>query len=252
MSDMMVDHVPLPGEAFTSGLLSFISPCVLSLLPVALIYVTGVGVERRRSGGNWRLKGSLLLHLGAFWAGFLAILVGSSMGYTSVGRFLLLGQRALTVLGGILVAVMGLFMTGLVPRVSEGDLRLRMRHRAWGYAGSAAVGVTYGMVWSPCVGPTLGTLILLAGSPDTADQGVPLLVLHGLGFGVPFFATGLLFDGLLQGVKSPRALMAIEKVTGALLAGVGLLIATGQFLAITDRLFQTFDFWVQVLIQGGL
>ncbi len=249
---LAVEHVPLPGEAFTSGLLSFISPCVISLLPVALIYVAGVGVERRRTGGGWRLKGSLLLHLASFWLGFLAILVGSSVGYTALGRFLLLGQRSLTVLGGILVAVMGLFMTGLVPRVSEGDLRLRFRHRLWGYLGSAAVGVTYGMVWSPCVGPALGTIILLAGSPDTVDQGVPLLILHGLGFGVPFFLTGLLFDALLQRVKSPRVLIVMEKTAGALLAGVGLLIATGQFLAFTDKLFQTFDFWVQVLIQGGL
>jgi cytochrome c-type biogenesis protein len=252
MIDPLVAHIPLPGEAFTSGVLSFISPCVLSLLPVTFIYVTGVSVERRRTGGGWRLKGSLLLHLVSFWAGFVAILIGSSVGYTAVGRFLLMNQRALTVLGGILVSVMGLFMTGLVPRVSEGDLRLRFRHRLWGYAGSAAVGLTYGMVWSPCVGPALGAIILLAGSPETADQGVPLLFLHGLGFGVPFFLTGLLFDGLLQRVKSPRVLIVVEKTAGALLAGVGLLIATGQFLAFTDKLFQTFDFWVQVLIQGGL
>jgi cytochrome c-type biogenesis protein len=252
MTDPLIEHVPLPWEAFVSGLLSFISPCVLSLLPVAVIYVAGVSVERRRSGGDWRLKGSLLLHLASFWGGFLAILIGSSMGYTFIGRALLLGQRAMTVLGGILVAVMGLFMTGLVPRLSEGDLRLRMRHRAWGYAGSAAVGVTYGMVWSPCVGPALGSIILLAGAPDTVDQGVPLLILHGLGFAVPFFLTGILFDGILQKVQSPRVLMILEKTAGGLLAFIGLLIATGRFLAITDRLFQTFDFWVQVLIQGGL
>ena len=116
---------------------------------------------------GWRLKGSLLLHLSVFLAGFVFVLVGMAAGHTALGRLFLLGQRGMTVLGGVLTAVMGLFMTGLVPRAAQGDVRLRFRHRFFGYAASAAMGVTYGLVWSPCVGPTLGLLILLAGAPDT-------------------------------------------------------------------------------------
>jgi cytochrome c-type biogenesis protein len=251
---MMTDRVPTIGEALLSGLLSFGSPCLLALLPVALVYVTGVSLERRNAGGGdgWRLKGSLLLHLSVFLAGFIAVLVGMAAGHTALGRLFLVGQRGMTVLGGILAAVMGVFMTGLVPRAAQGDVRLRFRHRFFGYAVSAAVGATYGLVWSPCVGPVLGSIILLAGSPDTSDMGIPLLVLHGAGFGAPFLLAGLLFDAALQRVKDPRAALVLEKAAGALLAAAGFLIATGKFLALTDWMFQAFDFWVQVLIRRGL
>lgn len=254
MTDMMTDRVPGMGEAFASGLLSFVSPCVLALLPVALVYVTGVSLERRNAGGagGWRLKGSLLLHLSVFLAGFVAVLVGMAAGHTAVGRFFLLGQRAMTVLGGILAGVMGVFMTGLVPRAAQGDVRLRFRHRFFGYLVSMAVGATYGLVWSPCVGPVLGSIILLAGSPDTSDMGIPLLVLHGAGFGAPFLLTGLAFDAALQRIQDPRVALIMEKTAGGLLAGAGFLIATGRFFVFTDWMFQAFDFWVQALIRRGL
>lgn len=248
----MTEIIPTPWAAFVSGLLSFASPCILALLPLVLVYVAGIAPERRQAGGGWRLKGSLLAHLASFLAGFIAVMVGLAVGNTGLGRVFLLGQRAFTVLGGILVVVMGLFMTGLVPRADPGGLRHRLRHRLAGHAGSAAVGATYGFVWSPCVGPVLGALLLAAGAPDTADQGVPLLVLHGIGFGIPFILVSLFFDGLLQGVSHPRVLSAVEKTAGVVQAGVGVLIATGQFLTFMDKLFQTFDYWVQVLIQGGL
>lgn len=259
MIEGMTDQIPTIREALRSGAMSFLSPCILPLLPVALVYVTGVSLERRNAAASgaslwagWRLRLSLVMHLAGFLAGFIAVLVGLAAGQTWVGRTLLSGQRIFMVLGGILVAVMGIFMTGLVPRAAEGDMRLRFRHRLFGYAGSAAVGATYGFVWSPCVGPVLGSLILLAGQPDTADMGIPLLVLHGIGFGGPFLLTGVVFDGILQRVSSPRVVLTLEKAAGVFLTVVGFLIATGKFLNVTDHLFQAFDFWVQVLIQGGL
>lgn len=255
MIEGFTERIPTIAEALTSGAMSFLSPCILPLLPVALVYVTGISLERRSAlpaGAGWRLRVSLLMHLGSFLAGFIFILVAMAATHTWLGRLLLTGQRVFMVLGGILVAVMGIFMTGLVPRAAEGDVRLRFRHRFLGYAGSAAVGGTYGFVWSPCVGPVLGTLILLAGQPDTSAMGVPLLVLHGLGFGLPFLLAGLFFDGLLQGFRSPRAVLVLEKAAGGFLTLVGFLIATGKFLNVTDSLFQTFDGWVQALIQGGL
>jgi cytochrome c-type biogenesis protein len=259
MMEDLAGRIPTIGQAFVSGLLSFLTPCILPLLPVALVYVTGVSLERRRAAAPgekalpaWRLEASLLAHLGSFLGGFILVLLGLAAGHTWVGRLLLSGQRVFMVLGGILVAVMGVFMTGLVPRADRGDLRLRLRHRLPGYAASVAVGATYGFVWSPCVGPTLGTLILLAGQAETSDVGMPLLIIHGLGFGLPFVLTGVLFEGLLQRVRGPRAVLVLEKGAGALLTGVGFLIAVGKFLSVTELLFEACDGWVQALIQGGL
>ena len=143
-------------------------------------------------------------------------------------------------------------MTGLVPRAAQGDVRLRFRHRFFGYAVSTLIGATYGLVWSPCVGPVLGSIILLAGAPDTSDMGIPLLVLHGAGFGIPFLLTGFAFDAALQRIKDPKVSLVLEKEAGGLLAGAGFLIATGKFLILTDWMFQAFDFWVQALIRRGL
>jgi len=114
------------------------------------------------------------------------------------------------------------------------------------------VGAAYGLVWSPCVGPTLGCIILAAGSPDTADQGIPLLVIHGLGFGLPLLFSGYILDGFLRRIKQPWIPLVLEKTAGISLVVAGLLIATCRFLILMDGLFQTFDSWVHVLIQGGL
>jgi cytochrome c-type biogenesis protein len=251
--ELTVETIPSAAEAFQSGLMSFMSPCLLALLPVALTYVTGVALERRRGqAGGWRLKGFLLLHLAVFLGGFTTALVGQAVGHTWIGRTLLLAQGVLTVAGGLLVTGMGLFMTGLLPKMDGGDLRLRFRHTVWGAFASAVVGATYGLVWSPCMGPMLGTIFLTAGQPELSGQGVWLLLCHGAGFSIPFVLLSLVVDALLQMIRSPFFLLITEKTAGALLAILGLLIASGRFLFLTGWLFQKFSFWVDVLIQGGL
>lgn len=220
--------------AFAAGVTGFVSPCILPLIPGYLSFVGGAGAadgnpDRRRTAA---VTGSFVIGFGAVFT-----LAGAGVGLAG-GQFLD-HRRTLEIAGGVLVAAMGLLM--LVPRVPyfEREWRLPMGARPRGPAGAAATGAAFAVGWSPCLTPTLASILAIAGTAGRAGTGALLLAAYSLGLGIPFVAAGLFLGAFLEGVRPlRRRLGLVTRVAGALLVVTGLLLASGQLTQITARLNQ--------------
>ena len=225
------------GLAFLAGLLSFLSPCVLPLLPVYLSYVSGVGVDRLHDRRG-RVVGLALL----FVAGFTVVFVLLGAGAGGIGSLLVDYRRPLTVAAGVFVAVSGLIVAGVDP-----SARARRRRRA--SAGRACGRVPHrrrlAIGWTPCIGYVLGAILTMAASSQSAVSGAFLLLVYSAGMGVPFVLAALAFDWMaarLDVVK--RHYRAIQVASGAVLVVFGVLLA--------PALFERVAGWLPVFVPGGL
>ncbi len=220
--------------AFAAGVTGFASPCVLPLIPGYLGFVSGAGasaeaLDRRTAG----------IATTAFVLGFGAVFTIAGAGVGLAGGQFLDHRGALELVGGAMVMAMGLVM--LLPRVPllERERRLPLGARPRGPAGAAAVGAAFAIGWSPCLTPTLASILVIAGSAGRAGDGAALLAAYSLGLGIPFVAAGLFLGAFLDGVRPLRRhLGTVSRVAGAVLVATGFLLATGQLQQITARLSQ--------------
>jgi cytochrome c-type biogenesis protein len=213
------------GLAFLAGLLSFLSPCVLPLLPVYLSYVSGVGVDRLQARRG-RVVGLSLL----FVAGFTVVFVLLGAGAGGIGRLLVDFRRELTIIAGVFIAVSGLIVAGVI-RLPE--RAVGVAPRPGGPAGAFLTGMALAIGWTPCIGYVLGAILTMAASSQSAVSGSLLLLVYSLGMGVPFVLAALAFDWMaarLAVVK--RHYRTIQVASGVILVVFGVLLATG----VVDRL----------------
>jgi cytochrome c-type biogenesis protein len=224
------------GLAFAAGVLSFLSPCVLPLIPSYLSFVGGVSLglpdEQQRS------------RLQAFYQ-TLAFVLGFSMVFVVLGAAFsaalgALGRltRLVNVVSGLVVVLLGANILFDFFKVLDLERRAHVTRRPAGLAGALVVGMAFGAGWAPCVGPILSSILLLAGSSGQVGRGLALLLLYSLGLGVPFVLTGLFFSRatrLLQRLRPHLAL--IRKVSGVFLIAVGLLIALGRLQRFNIAIF---------------
>lgn len=214
--------------AFTAGLLSFLSPCVLPLVPSYLAYVTGMSFNELSDN---KAKTKIVLHSLFFIFGFslIFILLGASISF--VGQFFYDLKEIIRIIGGTLIFCFGfmLMINFKIPFLQK-EHRFQWQNRPAGYFGSFLVGITFAAAWTPCVGPILGSILVLAGAHSTADQGVLLLTAYSTGLAVPFLLTSLLFDAaLLYFKKISKYLGLINFISGLLLVIIGLLLLTNYF-----------------------
>ncbi|PKQ29122.1 MAG: cytochrome C biogenesis protein [Actinobacteria bacterium HGW-Actinobacteria-10] len=215
--------------AFAAGVVSFLSPCVLPLIPGYLSFITGyTPSELSDRSAPWR---SVLVPSLLFVAGFSIVFIGLGASASVLGSILMQYRTLLVQLSGALVFVLGFFMLGIVrlPWL-YGEARFELgKAKSFGKAAAMVMGMAFAFGWTPCVGPILGSILALASSSGSVSNGVTLLVAYSLGLGVPFIATALLF-GQLRGALSwlNRHALAINRVAGILLMVVGALIFTGQ------------------------
>ncbi len=216
--------------AFAAGVLSFLSPCVLPLVPSYLSFVTGLGLEELESS-DAELKRTALVHSLLFVAGFSAIFLALGASASFLGQLLREYQVWIARVGGVIVLLFGLHLLGLRPlRWLQRERRLHLERRPVGYVGSFVVGVTFGAGWTPCIGPILGGILTFAATRQTLAEGVQLLALYSAGLALPFLLSSLAlswFLGAFQRLR--RHLVWIERTSGALLVIVGLLLLSGQF-----------------------
>ena len=222
--------VALP-VAMLAGLVSFLSPCVLPLVPGYLSYVTGlVGVDL----GAAR-RGRLLLGSALFVLGFSAVFVSLGLLFGGLGRLLLEHAGVITrVLGGVTV-VFGLAFMGVLPWLQR-DVRVH-RRPVLGLLGAPMLGVLFGLGWTPCIGPTLGAVLALSSSETGAARGALLTAAYCLGLGLPFLATALAYRralGAFGWVK--RHYVWVTRLGGAMLVTIGLLLLTGTWATLTRSL----------------
>lgn len=207
--------------AFSAGVLSFLSPCVLPLVPSYVSFITGMSLEQLTGRPTGRPKGTLL-HASLFITGFTAIFMmfGAVISRTWLER-----------VGGVLIMFFGLYMLGLIrvgPLARE--RRFHIENKPVGYLGSVLVGVAFGAGWTPCIGPVLGSIYTYAASQADLQKGLVLLLAYSMGLAVPFFLAAAAVDRFMGLFKRYRHLMGIvNKASGALLLFVGAMLVTGYF-----------------------
>ncbi len=217
--------------AFTAGVVSFLSPCVLPLVPGYLSYVTGLtGVDLAE-----RQRGRLLAGAALFVLGFTVVFVSAGVLLGAVGTFFLDQERILQRVLGVLTIALGLAFMGNLPFLQR-DFRLH-RRPVLGLAGAPMLGVLFGLGWAPCVGPTLGAVLSLGLNEGTAARGGILAVAYCLGLGLPFVISALAFRramGAFGWVK--QHYVWVVRTGGAMLVCIGVLLVTGVWNDITVQL----------------
>ena len=225
--------------AFSAGLLSFVSPCVLPLVPSYISYITGLSVEQLMDATERsRFRKVIILNSLLFIAGFSVVFVAFGASASLIGQMLIAYQEHLRRFGGILVVIFGLYLLGILNlNFLKTEKRLHFRNRPAGYLGSFLIGVAFAAGWTPCVGPVLGTILLYASTTDALTDGVALLTFYSLGLGLPLFLTALGVDRFLAYFKEVRAyLWSVSAVSGVLLVVVGVMIYANSLTMITSFL----------------
>ncbi len=215
--------------AFLAGLLSFVSPCVLPLVPSYITYITGLSLDRLTDAGErHRNRTTVIINALLFIAGFSGVFIAFGASASLVGQWLTDYQDLVRKIGGVLIAAFGLYLTGLVKlRPLMREWRFQFQSRPAGYAGSVLIGAAFAAGWTPCVGPVLGTVLLYAGTTETIMDGVTLLSYYSLGLGLPLFVTALGVDRFLAYYKKARAYLgAISVAGGMILVAFGILLFT--------------------------
>jgi cytochrome c-type biogenesis protein len=222
--------------AFSSGLFSFLSPCVLPLFPSYLSFITGMSVEHLSGEVTAATRGRVLTHSLAFIAGFSAVFVSLGVSVSAAGQFLLDYRDWIRIAGGILIIVFGLYIAGVLRVGLFGrTAQLQIREKRAGLLGSFAVGLTFAIGWTPCVGPILGSILTLASNDKTVGQGITLLLFYSAGLGVPFLLSSIALGSFLRFFKRYRPFIPIvERAAGVLLVAVGLLVATNYYVLLNS------------------
>lgn len=225
--------------AFTAGFLSFVSPCVLPLVPSYVSYITGLSVEQLASQEErHRFRRVIVLNSVFFIAGFSAVFIAFGASATLIGQLLITYQDYVRKIGGLLIVVFGLYLLGVLNlNVLRTEKRYHFSSRPAGYVGSFVIGVAFAAGWTPCVGPVLGTILLYASTKEGILDGVTLLSAYSLGLGLPFFLTAMGVNRFLDYFKQVRGyLWGVSAVSGVLLVVVGAMIYANTLSMVTSLL----------------
>jgi len=231
--------------AFTAGVLSFFSPCVLPLIPSYLTYITGLSFgQLQEAHPGPKVRMTVMAHSLTFILGFstVFILLGGIVGLASGGvqEHLRAGLVWVERLGGLLILLFGVHLTGLFHfGILLGEKRVHLHSKPSGYLGTFLVGLAFAAGWTPCIGPILASILMIAATSGQAGRGLWLLTVYSAGLGIPFFVAGLLFHQFITFFKHFRKYIRLtEIVTGVLLIAVGALLLSGKLGWLTMQLYR--------------
>ncbi|TLM68905.1 MAG: cytochrome c biogenesis protein CcdA [Deltaproteobacteria bacterium] len=231
--------------ALTAGILSFFSPCVLPLIPSYLTYITGLSfgqLQEAHPGARVRLI--VVAHSLTFILGFSVVFItlGGIVGLASANfqEHLRSGLVWVERLGGLLIILFGIHLTGLFHfGVLLGEKRVHLHDKPAGFFGTFIVGLAFAAGWTPCIGPILASILMIAATSGQAGRGLWLLTVYSVGLGIPFLIAGLLFHQFLGFFQNFRRHIRLTEIfTGALLVAVGLLLLFGKLGWLTTQLYQ--------------
>ncbi|HXQ27887.1 MAG TPA: cytochrome c biogenesis protein CcdA [Gemmatimonadales bacterium] len=219
--------------AFSAGLLSFLSPCVLPVIPSYIGFITGLSAEELQVR-----RGTAVLHALWFVGGFSGVFLALGVTASALGGVLLRYQEWIGRAGGILVLAFGLYLVGIArPAFLMRERRVQFARKPLGYVGSAAVGAAFGAAWTPCIGPILGAILTLAAAAASVKQGALLLSAYALGLALPFLVTAVALDQFLAWFQRFRPYLAwVERMAGVLLIVLGVLLITDRFTLLAGYL----------------
>jgi len=238
--------------AFGAGLLSFISPCVLPLIPGYLSYISGMSLDEMRGAGSpgstmtatvavaapAEARRRVVFSSLAFILGFSIVFVSLGASASVIGQFMMARLNVLGKIAGAIIIVFGLHTMGIL-RIEwlYQEKRVQTTQRPAGFLGATLVGIAFAFGWTPCIGPILAGILAVAATQDTVGNGVRLLSAYSLGLAVPFFATALAINRFFAAfAKIRRHYHKIELASGALLIAIGVLIFTNRFTILAQWL----------------
>ena len=226
--------------AFLAGLLSFLSPCVLPLIPSYIGFLTGMSADELQAGGEGQAKrrGTAFLHGLLFVAGFTLVFVLLGAAASALGNLLREYQVWLGRVGGVLLILFGLYLLGVLrPAFLMRERRIELSRKPLGYFGSGVVGFTFGAAWTPCIGPILGGILTLAATQSGMGRGIALLAVYALGLAVPFLLTALALDRFLLWFQRFRPYIVwVDRIAGGMLIVLGILLITDNFTLLAGYL----------------
>jgi cytochrome c-type biogenesis protein len=230
----VTETVGLP-LAFGAGILSFLSPCVLPLIPSYVSFITGLSLE---DAGTRRW--TAVAHAAFFVLGFTFIFVALGASATALGGLLRYHRVWLERIGGGLIVLFGLYLLGVFQwGVLARERRIHLQNKPVGYLGSALVGLAFGAGWSPCIGPILGAVLTYTSATATLGEGMGLLLAYSLGLGIPFLLAALVVDRFIGWFQRYRRFIPlVNRIAGIVLVVVGVLLVTGYFSLLATWLQQ--------------
>lgn len=225
--------------AFLAGLLSFVSPCVLPVIPFYITFITGLTYDELTSTDNKKeirwltVKNSLI-----FIAGFSFIFIMLGAGATSVGKFFLTRQDLIRKTGGVIIIILGLYFMGVLKlKFLMSEKRVQIQNKPAGYLGTFLVGVAFAAGWTPCIGPILGSILLIASTKESVTTGIELLAVYSAGLGLPLLLTSFAVNSFLAYFKKMNRWMNyITVMSGIFLVLLGALLMTNSFTVVTSLL----------------
>jgi cytochrome c-type biogenesis protein len=232
-----MSSLPLPIAAFLAGLVSFLSPCVLPLVPGYVSLISGVGVEELKSQESQLLRRVMINSL-TFILGFSVVFVTLGALSTGVGQLLAMYKSKLSIIAGVVIILFGLHLTGIFKiKALYADKRLHNVKGGSTPIGAFVIGFAFAFGWTPCVGPILAVILGFAAEQDSVIKGIILLAVYSLGLAVPFLLTSLGIERFLKFYSRFRAHMhAVEVASGVLLIALGGLLVFGRFTIISNYL----------------
>ena len=227
--------------AFTAGFVSFLSPCILPLVPAYLCFLAGASFAELSEGGRPGLTAVAVRRAGAFVLGFGVVFIAFGASASALGGFVLDHMVLFTQIAGVIIVGLGLHMLGVFRSLwLMREARFQVQSRPATLLGAFVVGLAFAFGWSPCVGPVLASILMLAGMDQTVGRGALLLGVYALGIGVPFMVAALFTGAFLRWMaRMRRHLGRIEKGMGVALVATGALIFTGQMPILAGWLYDT-------------
>jgi len=229
---METSNISMVG-AFVAGLLSFLSPCVLPLIPSYITYITGLSfADLQAEHPTHKVRELTIIHSLLFIAGFTCVFVLLGASASFLGDFLHEHKTAIRRIGGILIVVFGIHVSGIFDiGMLLGEKRVTLHRKPAGYLGSFVVGIVFAAGWTPCIGPILATILAVAA---TEGRGVWLLLAYSMGLAIPFFLSSLaLHHFLVFFQRFKKHIRIFEIITGLILVVVGILIFTNSLVKIS-------------------
>lgn len=214
--------------AFLGGILSFLSPCILPLIPSYVSYITGISFEDMRRSDSTLIRRLTILNSIAFVMGFSTVFILLGVSSSFIGAILSYYYDYIRIIGGIIIIILGLYVMGVLKiGFLSREKKIHLHLKPHGYAGSFIIGITFGAGWTPCIGPILGSILLIASTSGSAVYGFKLLLTYSLGLAIPFLATSLTVNTFINHLKGiQRYMRVILILSGLLLIGFGIILLT--------------------------
>jgi cytochrome c-type biogenesis protein len=226
---MFTQTVSYPA-AFIAGVLSFFSPCVLPLIPAYFTFITGYSLEELTEGCNADIRKKVSLSTFFFVSGFSLVFISMGASASFLGGLMATYKNWIRIIGGILIIILGIHLTGFIRiRGLDFEKRIRMEKKPLHFLGTLVIGMAFGAGWSPCIGPLLGSILIIAGSQGTVWQGVVLLGIYSAGLAIPFVLVSIFINFLLIFIgKASKVLQYVNVVAGVVLIIVGLILVSNK------------------------